>query len=360
MGWSAAWHLLSRLPSLRVVVIDPDPSRCTSLRGAGGSRAQFATEVNIALSLLSIAEFEKFDSIVGGDISYRQHGYLLFTASHERAEKMKEAATFQRSHSVRVDEVSVAELKRRVPCLDVSDVVYAHIGTQDGYLDGPALTNAYHSAALKLGATEINGKALGVSGSDVETTSGEIGAGHVVITTGHWSGELGLDLPVRPEKHQLYFANVDSVDPSWPFVIDADTTYHFRPQGDQIIVCFNDAELSSGEYGADEAPKTDDSVLTRLLPIAEKRSPGFLSRDRITGIRAGFYAVTPDRHPLLGPHKGVIVACGFGGHGIMHSPGAGRIVSEIVLDGEAKSIDIRALSPDRFDRGELVHETFVF
>jgi len=360
MGWSSAWHLLSRSPSLQIAVIDPDPSRCTSQRGAGGSRAQFSTEVNIALSMLSIAEFEKFGEMVGGDISYRQHGYLLYTADVHRAENMKAAASFQRERGVRVDELSISELKQRVPCLDVSDVVYAHIGTQDGYLDGPVLHNSYRLAALKLGATEISAKALDISPTHVVTSEGSLSAAHVVVATGHWSGDVGLGLPVRPEKHQLYFANVGSVDPHWPFTIDADTTYHFRPYGDQIIVCFNDATLCSGEHSADEQPQVEESVLDRLLPIIEKRSPGFISRDRITGMRAGFYAVTPDRHPLLGRHQGLIVASGFGGHGIMHSPGAGRVVSEIILDGDAKSIDIRALSPGRFAKGELVHETFVF
>jgi len=360
IGWSCAWHLLHGEPNLHVVVIDPDPSRCTSLRGAGGSRAQFATEVNIALSLLSIQEFEKFAAEVGTDIGYRQHGYLLFTADENRAAKMKEAAEFQRQHGVRLTDVTTKKLKERVPCINTSDIVYAQIGLQDGYMDGPKVVQGYRHAAMRLGAQEMQSKAVGIAANHIDTSEGAVNCKTVVVAAGHWAGNLGLDLPVKPEKHQLFFDTPPHVDHKWPFTIDADTTFHFRPDGNGILVCYNDPPLASGTHHADDPPTFEDSVLERLLPIADHRAPGLLRRDRIERGRAGYYAVTPDRHPILGEMHGMVIATGFGGHGVMHSPAAGKLVSEIILDGEARSADISVLSPDRFASGKLIAETMVF
>jgi sarcosine oxidase subunit beta len=227
-------------------------------------------------------------------------------------------------------------------------------------MDGPIVRHCYRDSAMKMGATELAAKATAVTRNSVETERDSVSAEHVVLATGHWSGGMGLDLPVLPEKHQLYFASVGEIDPKWPFVIDADTTYHFRPHGDQIIICYNDEELASEIHGVDENPEFDYKVLDRLLPIVEHRTPGLIERESIELGRAGYYGVTPDHHPILGRKDGVIVATGFGGHGVMHSPAAGKLVTEMVLDGEANSVDVACLSPNRFQTGQLIQETMVF
>ena len=227
-------------------------------------------------------------------------------------------------------------------------------------MDGPSVQRGYRAASLDLGAVEITSKATEVSAKAVKCKDQEVSAEHVVVAMGHWSAMLGLDLPVKPEKHQLFFDRPPTVNPLWPFTIDADTTFHFRPYGEGILVCYNDPPLAGGEHQPDEAPHFEDSVLDRLMPIAEHRAPGFLDRERIEMGRAGYYAVTPDRHPILGVQDGIFIATGFGGHGVMHSPAAGRIVSEMILDGATKSIDVSPLGPERFRLGNLIQETMVF
>jgi sarcosine oxidase subunit beta len=74
---------------------------------------------------------------------------------------------------------------------------------------------------------------------------------------------------------------------------------------------------------------------------------------------AGLYEVTPDAHPILGgvPQLGgYYVVAGFSGHGFMHGPGAGLLMSEIILHGEATTLDISSLSYDRFAEGRLIRE----
>src|SRR6267378_1590866 len=53
-------------------------------RSAGGIRAEFTTEINIKLSLYSIAFYERFREILGADAEFHQVGYLFLgtTAAH--------------------------------------------------------------------------------------------------------------------------------------------------------------------------------------------------------------------------------------------------------------------------------------
>ena len=77
---------------------------------------------------------------------------------------------------------------------------------------------------------------------------------------------------------------------------------------------------------------------------------------------AGLYPETPDHHAIVGapPEAPGFVQCaGFGGHGVMHSPAAGRAVAALVTRGRCETFDLRPLRPSRFDEGDLVIETAV-
>ena len=74
---------------------------------------------------------------------------------------------------------------------------------------------------------------------------------------------------------------------------------------------------------------------------------------------AGLYEVTPDAHPILGgvPQlAGYYIVAGFSGHGFMHGPGAGLLLSEMILDGQATTLDVSSLAYTRFAEGRLVEE----
>jgi sarcosine oxidase subunit beta len=71
----------------------------------------------------------------------------------------------------------------------------------------------------------------------------------------------------------------------------------------------------------------------------------------------GLYEMTPDHHALLGHHaacENLFVIGGGSGHGVMHAPALGQLLAEIMLDGEAQSLDATPLAPDRFERGNPI------
>jgi sarcosine oxidase subunit beta len=54
--------------------------------------------------------------------------------------------------------------------------------------------------------------------------------------------------------------------------------------------------------------------------------------------------------------EGFLVCAGFSGHGFMHGPITGKLMSEIILDGKAVSVDISKLDLNRFQEGRLIRE----
>jgi sarcosine oxidase subunit beta len=82
---------------------------------------------------------------------------------------------------------------------------------------------------------------------------------------------------------------------------------------------------------------------------AVQRVP-ILERAGIMSGWAGLRPLTPDEHAIidyLHGVEGLLCAVGFCGHGFQHSPAAGRVVAEMILDGRP-SLDISTLSFARF------------
>jgi glycine/D-amino acid oxidase-like deaminating enzyme len=70
---------------------------------------------------------------------------------------------------------------------------------------------------------------------------------------------------------------------------------------------------------------------------------------------AGIIDATPDLVPVLGPVpevRGFVLATGFSGHGFAMGPIAGRLISELVVDGKT-SLDISSFRLSRFAEGAV-------
>ena len=66
--------------------------------------------------------------------------------------------------------------------------------------------------------------------------------------------------------------------------------------------------------------------------------------------------MSPDKHAILGAapgRPGIYVANGSSGHGVMHAPALGQLLSEIIVDGAARALDATPLAPGRFAEGRL-------
>jgi sarcosine oxidase subunit beta len=134
--------------------------------------------------------------------------------------------------------------------------------------------------------------------------------------------------------------------------------FHFRPEALGFLLAWNDPQETPG-FRTDFDPEFVEKILVRAcdrvpcfenLPVNPKRG------------WAGLYEVTPDHHAILGPVQrvpGLFLANGFSGHGVMHAPATGKIISDLILHGGCDLIDTRLLRYERFSEGDLIHETAV-
>src|ERR1700704_2258367 len=82
VGASIAWHLTSR-DCGNVVLVErgSQPGTGSTGKSMGGVRAQFATALNIRMSMHSIAFFREFDRALGHPSGYRPQGFLFMATS---------------------------------------------------------------------------------------------------------------------------------------------------------------------------------------------------------------------------------------------------------------------------------------
>lgn len=365
MGASTAYHLAAR-GCRNVTLLEKHEFLGTEATGrcAGGIRYQFSTEINVRLSLLSLPMLERFEAELGQSIDLRWPGYLFLLDNAKDAETFRANVAMQNRLGVPSRVLSVDEVRARVPLLELKDVVAGAWHDGDGLADPNGVVQGYAAGARRLGATVLTGvEATGIrieSGrvTAVETTTGVLATGAVVNAAGPWAGQIaamaGVDLPVVPVRRQIAVtAPIRGLPDDFPFAIDFSRSLYFHREGKGIL---------TGQSNPNEIPGFDQSVdrawSEQHLETAMWRFP-LLAKAGLLREWAGLYEVTPDAHPVidgLSEPAGFYIVAGFSGHGFMHGPIAGLLVSELILDERAHSLDIRELRLSRFAEGDLVRE----
>ena len=98
---------------------------------------------------------------------------------------------------------------------------------------------------------------------------------------------------------------------------------------------------------AEVAP--DPDAIERLRALCERLSPAFRP-DRIIAKQACFRPITRDYVPLIGrvPRtEGAYVATGHNVWGILNAPATGEAMAELIVDGEARTVDLAPFDPGR-------------
>jgi len=366
MGVSAAYHLACR-GQTDVLLLERADLLGQGATGkcAGGIRHQFGTEINIRLSIESIRMLERFESEPGQAIGLHQCGYLFMLTRPDDVVAFERNVTLQRKLGVATEWLTPEDLRRRLPLLRTEDVLAGTFYERDGLCDPSGVVLGYATAARRLGATLRTG--VEVTGVDVQgervvavvTTEGEVQTDTLLNAAGPFAADvgrmLGMELPITPLRRQMLVTTpLPEVPADFPFVIDFATGLYFHREGPAIL---------TGMANPAEAPGTDEQVDLEWeayqLGRAVWRMP-LLEQAGLAHHWAGLYEMTPDAHPLLGrlePLSNAFVVAGFSGHGFMHGPVAGKLLAEIMLDGQPRTIgDLAALSPNRFGTAGAVRE----
>ena len=371
VGSSIAWHLTAAgCNDVLVIERETHQGKGSTGKSMGGVRAQFATPVNIRMSLYSIPFYASFEERLGHPSGYRAQGYLFLATKPAHLDYLRANHERQLAEGLKtVERLSTEDIARRFPQLRTDDVLGGHFCPSDGFVDPYSAMVGFMTRAAEQGAkpwrdTAVTGIKLDrghVAG--VETARGPVSTRAVVNAAGPWAAEIarlaGFDLPVEPLRRMLIPTEpFDQFPHGAPMIIDMSNGFHFRPEALGFLLAWNDPEEKPG-YRTDFDPAFIEKVLTR----AAGRVPCFENL-AVNPKRcwAGLYEMTPDHHPILGPVAevpGFFCANGFSGHGVMHAPATGKVVSDLILKGTTGLIDARLLSFSRFAEGRLLTETAV-
>jgi sarcosine oxidase subunit beta len=363
IGTSVAYHLAAR--GVRdVVVLDRgnEPGAGSTPRATGGFRAQFATAADIALSLLSREKLIRFSDEIGVDSGYRPYGYLFIARSEQAMAQLRIANELQHACGLPEARVIDAEEVRRINPAVVDDAIVG--GTfcpTDGFIRAMKILGGYFAAAQRLGVRfefGVTVRGMRIEGDRIaalETSRGDVSADVFINAAGAWAGTLGVDIPVTPLRRQVAATiETDVLSDTMPMTVWADDGFHFRVRDRRVLLLWPDAPSSSFDTAF------DPSWLPQVLAFTNARIP--ILRDvpiDPDACWAGLYEMSPDHHAILGRAPtlaNLYLANGCSGHGVMHAPAIGQVLSELVLDGRT-SIDIHSLRASRFVEGDGIEAT---
>ena len=365
MGTSTAYHLALK-GCRNVLLLEREPFFGIQATGkcAGGIRYQFGTEINVRLSLLSLPMLDRFEEELGQPIDLGHCGYLFLLTSEKDVAVFRRNVEMQRRLGVQTEWLDPQEIARRVPLIDLEDVLAGTFHARDGLADPNGVVQGYVSGAGRLGAkllTDVEVTGIQVEGGRVRgvvTSRGEVATPVVVDAAGPWAGEVGrmagVEIPIVPVRRQIVVTGpLPHVPPDFPFVIDFAQSLYFHREGPGILTGMSNPDQP---VGFDQS--VDPAWELVHLEAAMKRMP-ILEQAGLASHWAGLYEVSPDAHPILGrlPQvEGFYCIGGFSGHGFMHGPICGLLLAEEILDGQAHTMDITPLYIDRFREGREIVE----
>ena len=261
----------------------------------------------------------------------------------------------QRQYGLDVRWLTPDDARAIVPQLHVDDLLAAVYSPQDGYADPHTVVQGYATKARERGVkileqTEVTG--IRVEGDrvvGVNTSGGSIDTRLVVNAAGPWATRVaemvGANVPVYPRRRHIFVTEPfsDFVNPS-PLVIDRTSGFYCRTEGHSILMSPGDAQEVQGYKVTIDWSLAEETARKAVHRVPVLEHAGIMSG------WAGLRPLTPDEHAIIDYLPGVegfLCAVGFCGHGFQHSPAAGRVIAEMILDGQP-SLDISALSLSRF------------
>ena len=367
VGASVAYHLAAR-GRRDVVLLDRSdgPGRGSTGRATGGYRAQYATAVNVRLSLLARSKLQRFEAETGTDPGYQQAGYLWLATTAAELEVLRAGQAVQHAEGLaEAREVSPGDVARLNPALCLDEVIGGVFCPSDGFIRPGAILAGYLGAAERLGVRlhwgiEATGFGRRGDGSlaTLRTTQGDLEISAVVNAAGPWAASVaswaGVDLPVAALRRQVATTGAfDRLPAEMPMTIFAGDGFHLRVRDGRVLLLWPTPGVTGRPFDDTVDPAWVDAVTAkahRRVPVLREAA---VDRGACWG---GLYEVTPDKHAVLGAAPGcpnLFLANGSSGHGVMHAPALGQLLAEIICDGEASTVDVTALRPTRFAEGAL-------
>ena len=360
---SATAYFLAENPDFNgsVLVIERDWTYAKSATALSSAsiRHQFSNPLNIKISQFGTEFIRDFHArvAVNGDapeLGFKENGYLYLGDANGAPMFERNCAT-QLSCGADVVLLDPDKLKSRFPWLNTEGLVNGVYGQSgEGWFDSYGLLQGMRRKARSLGIEYIENEVVDVlrEGSTITGVvlkSGEtIGCGLMVNAAGTRGPAMarlaGLDIPVEPRKRCLFVFDCRTpLEGVVPLTIDT-TGIFFRPEGKYYLTgCYPDPDPLADVNDFDVIHSEFEEV---IWPALAERIPAF-EAIKVVNSWAGHYDFCMlDHNAIVGAHPEVsnfLFANGFSGHGLQQSPAVGRGLSELIVYGGYRSLDLAPL-----------------
>ena len=385
-GSALAWFLATD-PDFdgRILVIERDPSYARAATSLTNSciRQQFSQPINVAASRFAADCIRDFRAFVaareppGGPeppaVALRAFGYLYLAATEAQEAALRENVAVQRGCGAATRLMTPDEIAAEWPFLALDDVrTGSHNPVDEGWFDGAAMFEWLRRSAARLGVEyrrdEVVDLALGPDGR-VEAarlaSGGSVGCGTLVVAAGTGSPRVaamaGVALPIEPRRHFSYAFTAERPLPrDLPLTIDP-SGVHVRSDGPEGSGTYLAGCPARPGPAADPDDFEDDPDLwmDRVWPALAARVPAF-EAIRLRSSWVGHYDTnTLDHNAVVGFHDGVpnlAFACGFSGHGLQQAPAVARGLSELIVHGGFRTLDLSPFGWHRIASGRPLLE----
>lgn len=339
IGMAAAYYLSQANVKLALVERKHIGSGSTG-RCIGGIRQQFSTAASIRLMQESLKLFSQMEEELNRPVEFHQGGYLFLAHTEKMVDVFKKNIEIQEKENVNVSLLSPEEVKDVVPSLNIDGLLAGTYCPDDAQAFPFPILDGYKEKIEQNGGEfylanpvttlkkENHFRLMLADGTLLE-------APKVLLSAGPWAGELskqlGLDLPLYPERHE---AVITERIPKFfePMVVDyrPDGCYFHQLISGQIIACYTPVP---------NVPGIHENISFEFLPqiawrmrrlIPDLKNAAFLRN------WSGSYTMTPDGNPVVDESsiEGFYIASGMSGHGFMFGPAIGKHLAQFMTTGE--------------------------
>jgi sarcosine oxidase subunit beta len=361
IGASTAFHL-AKAGAGRVLLLE------RRYLGAGASgksgavvRMHYSNPYDASLAQQSLPYFQHWGDYVGhGDARFTRHGMARLTMPGEE-EPLRANVEMLQECGVKTWLMTPEEFRAEYPMINVEGVPLIAWEDDSGYADpngavhGLAAAAEANGAEIRLNTPVIRVVMEGDRVTGVETPDGIVETNTVLLATGAWSNDLldplGIDYGLRPNRVQvaIFRRPMAYTEPAHPIFIDSKNKMWIRPDGPTNTLAGYDYDL----FGANP-DFFNESIDWEFLVECRKRLSDTLPFMKDAPMRGGWAGVltnSPDGHIVLEQtpgYDGLFLAVGDSGTNFKTAPMIGKCLTEWIMDGAPKSVDITVFAGKRF------------
>lgn len=380
IGCSTAYHL-ARDHKADVVLLEQGTLTSGSTWHAAGLVGQLRSSASITRVLkYSVDLYKGLEAETGLATGWKMSGCLRLATNQDRWTEFRRLATTAKSFGMDMHLLTPQEVKAMWPLMEVSDLVGASWLPTDGQASPSDITQSLAKGARMHGAKIVEN--VRVAGFDMEegrirrvrTTLGDISCEKVVNCAGQWARQVGamagINVPLQPVKHQYIITEkVPGLSTDAPTIRDPDRRTYFKEEVGGLVMGGyepNPQPWTTGDVPDEWAFRLFDDDFDHFEQHMEQaiaRVPALYT----VGVKQminGPESFTPDGNFILGvaPEcSNMFVGAGFNAFGIASGGGAGWVLAQWVVDGEAPLdlwvVDIRRFAGMHRDRQWVLDRT---